>query len=580
MQSRSDKIRTAQTVDVQRYRLRIVMWVVAVIGVCIIFRLFSLQIVNSKVYKDRAQRQYVVPVGDVFDRGSIYFTSKNGSTAAAATIEDGFKAAVVPAQVTDPEYFYKEFSKILPLDHDTFLQKISKKSDPYEAIADRISSEQAAIITDAKLPGLTLYRQKWRVYPGGSLAAKVLGFVSFKGKDLVGNYGLEEYYNNVLSRDTSANYVNFFAEIFANVQSTVFTNTAANGDIVTSIEPTVQAQLETIVAEIRDKWDSEAVGAIVMDPFTGEIIAMAQVPTFDVNNFGSQKDMSIFKNPFSQNVYEMGSIIKPLVMAGAIDAKVVTPETSYIDKGSVTIADKVINNFDKKGRGRATMQDVLNQSLNTGMVFVEQKMGRQLFKEYLLNRFKIGEKTGVDLPSEASGLVANLKDNNDVNYANAAFGQGIATTPLSVVRGFAAIANGGYMVTPHLATAIINDSGTLQKTSFPKSQDAILQPETVSTMATMLTRVVDDGNHRGLPDYTVAAKTGTAQIAKPNGQGYYDDRNLHSFIGFFPATRPRFVLYLYNVYPKGGTFANVTLGDPFFEMVHFLTNYYSIPPDR
>jgi cell division protein FtsI/penicillin-binding protein 2 len=566
--------------SVQDKRLIIMMWVVITAGAIVVIRLFSLQVIDTKEYKDRAERQYVTPTGTVFDRGSIYFTSKDGTTVAAATIEDGFKAAIIPAQVTDPEAFFKAFSEIIPLDHTVFFQKIAKKNDPYEEIADHITSEQGASISALKLPGLTLYREKWRVYPGGSLAAKALGFVSYKGNSLVGNYGLEEFYNDVLSRTTSNSHVNFFAEIFANVQSTVFKNDTASGDVVTSIEPTVQAQLESVVSEIQTKWSSDAVGGIVMDPYTGEIIAMAQVPTFDLNSFGSEKDVGVYKNTFSQNVYEMGSIIKPLVMSSAVDAGVVTPQTSYFDAGFVKVGDKTINNFDKKGRGHATMQDVLNQSLNSGMVFVEQHMGQAMFSDYMLNRFKIGEKTGVDLPSEVTGLVGNLKHGNEVNFANAAFGQGIALSPLSIVRGFAVLANGGFMVTPHLATSIIGDDGSVHTLPFPKAADPILKPETVATMETMLTHVVDDGYHRGLPRYTVAAKTGTAQIAKPNGQGYYTDRNLHSLIGFFPATKPRFVLYLYNVYPKGGTFANVTLGDQFFSMVQFLTSYYAIPPDR
>ncbi len=145
-----------------------------------------------------------------------------------------------------------------------------------------------------------------------------------------------------------------------------------------------------------------------MDPHTGEIIAMAHVPTFDLNEYGKETDVSVYSNPFAQNVYEMGSIIKPLVMAAALDAHVVTPQTTYVDHGFVKVQDRTFNNFDKKGRGLATMQDVLNQSLNTGMVFVEQKMGKDTFKEYMLNRYHVGEKTGVDLPGERTFRDASI----------------------------------------------------------------------------------------------------------------------------------------------------------------------------
>jgi cell division protein FtsI/penicillin-binding protein 2 len=226
------------------------------------------------------------------------------------------------------------------------------------------------------------------------------------------------------------------------------------------------------------------------------------------------------------------------------------------------------------------MQDVLNQSLNTGMVFVEQHMGNAIFKEYMLDRFKLGQKTGVDLPGEINGIIGGLKDSNNVNFANAAFGQGVAFTPLSIVKGFAMLANGGYIITPHIATKIKQENGATRDLVYPKSEVPVLKSETVATMASMLTHVVDDGYHRGLTRYTVAAKTGTAQVAKPNGGGYYTDRNLHSLVGYFPATNPRYVVYFYNLYPKGAPFAILSLGDSFFEMIQFLGGYYDIPPDR
>jgi cell division protein FtsI/penicillin-binding protein 2 len=342
----------------------------------------------------------------------------------------------------------------------------------------------------------------------------------------------------------------------------------------------VQSQLEQAIARVQGTWGSDLVGGIIMDPYTGKIIAMAGMPTFDLNAYGDAKDPSVYNNPFAQNRYEMGSIVKPLVMAAAINEGVVTPTTTYNDSGSVTINGKTLNNFDKRGRGNnVSMQRVLNESLNTGMVFVEQKLGKEKFKDYIVGKYKLGEKTGVDIPGEVNGAVGSLKDNNDINYAAASFGQGIATSPINIVRGFAALANGGTMVTPHIADTIIEASGHETKIKYPEGA-RVLKPETISTITNMLVHVVDDGYHKGIPHYSVAAKTGTAQIARPDGTGYYTDRNLHSLIGFFPASNPRFVLYLFNVYPKGALFAIQTLGDPFFDMVQFMNNYYEIAPDR
>ena len=568
-----------QDAKIHRRRIRVLIGVIIAVGLLIVGRLFSLQILDQKAYKEKAQRQYLTPTNESFDRGSIYFTKKDGTTVAAATVASGFKLAIDPGKIGNAEALYAALNAIVPIDKDQFTIKAAKKTDPYEELAQRMTAEQAEAITKLGLPGVSVYRQKWRFYPGAELAAKAIGFVSYKGDELIGRYGLERYYNDVLTRGEHSFYVNFFAEIFANVQSTLFKNKTTTGDIVTTIEPTVQSQLETIIDRVQNKWSSDAVGGLIMDPRTGEIIAMAHVPTFDLNEYGKETDVSVYSNPFAQNVYEMGSIIKPLVMAAALDAHVVTPQTTYVDKGFVQVQDRTFSNFDKKGRGLATMQDVLNQSLNTGMVFVEQKMGKETFKDYMLNRYHVGEKTGVDLPGEINGITGGLKTPNDVNYASAAFGQGIATSPLSIVRAYASLANGGHLVTPHLAKEIQQENGITKTLEYPVGEE-FLSPETITTITNMMVTVVDKGYHRGLTHYTVAAKTGTAQMAKPDGSGYYNDRNFHSLIGFFPASNPRFVLYLFNNFPKGASFSSQTLADPFFEMVQFMTSYYELTPDR
>lgn len=566
----------------QRKRIRVIIGAVIGIGVIVVLRLFSLQVVHVKSYREKAERQYVTPAGGTFDRGNIYFSTKNEETVAAATVVSGFKVAIAPARIQDASLVADALAQQIPeFDREDFLTKAQKKRDPYEEVAWHISDVQADAITKLRLSGVSLYREKWRSYPGGSLAAQTIGFVSYKKDTLVGTYGLEEYYNDTLSRTSGESQVNFFAEIFANVESTLFKNTTTNGDIVTSIEPTVQTQLEQSVGRVASAWASDGVGALVMDPYSGEIVALAYTPTFDLNAFGSVKDFSIFSNPLTQYVYEMGSIIKPLVVAGALDKGVITPETTYTDyTGSVTVRDRTISNFDKKGRGVASIQTILDQSLNTGMVFIEGRMGHSTFKEYMLGKYRLGEKTGIDLPGESSGLVSNLSGTNDVNYATASFGQGIATTPINIVRGYAILANGGTLVTPHIGRAVLEESGATRTIPYPTTP-AVLKPETIQTITGMLVHVVDKSYNRAHPHYSVAAKTGTAQIARPDGAGYYTDRNLHSLIGFFPAYAPRFVIYFFNIYPKNNAqFAIQTLADPFFGMVEFLGNYYGIAPDR
>ncbi|HRH31385.1 MAG TPA: penicillin-binding transpeptidase domain-containing protein, partial [Candidatus Paceibacterota bacterium] len=215
------------------------------------------------------------------------------------------------------------------------------------------------------------------------------------------------------------------------------------------------------------------------------------------------------------------------------------------------------------------------------MVFVQQKMGNDLFAKYMKN-YKLGERTGIDLPNETSGLISNLTHNNDVELANAAFGQGIAITPVEAVRAFSSIANGGKMVTPHLASEIVLSSGLKKEVVFAEPI-AVLKPETAATISAMMTHVVDEamgGGIHKMEHYTIAGKTGTAQIAKESGGGYYSNKYLHSFFGFFPATNPKFLVFLFLRDPKGVDYASQTLIDPFFATAKFLLNYYNVPPDR
>jgi cell division protein FtsI (penicillin-binding protein 3)/stage V sporulation protein D (sporulation-specific penicillin-binding protein) len=554
---------------------------VSLIACLIVVRLFYIQVVHGKDFKEDADAQYTAPKSATVDRGTIFFQKKNGQNISAASQMSGFKMALVPDNIVDAEKTYNALSAIIALDKEEFMAKAAKKGDPYEELNVHLSREMANTIDTLKLGGVKLFQDKWRVYPANALAAQTIGFVAYKGDDLSGRYGLERYYNTTLSRTANGQYVNFFAEIFSNIQST-FENDVDEGDVVTTIEPSVQAELENQLAAVQKKWGAEMAGGIIMDPKTGAIYAMGKTPGFDLNDFSKVENPREFSNPFVENVYEFGSVIKPLVMGAAVDAKVITPSTSYFDAGSVVVKDRTINNFDRKGRGAGTtMQMVLDQSLNTGMVYVQQKMGNELFKNYM-QRYKLGERTGIDLPNETSGLVSNLTHNNDVELANAAFGQGIAITPVEAVRAFSSIANGGKMVTPHLASEIILSSGiTKQIETAPPVQ--VLSPETATTISAMMTHVVDEamgGGIHKMEHYTIAGKTGTAQIAKESGGGYYSNKYLHSFFGFFPASNPKFLVFLFLRDPKGVDYASQTLIDPFFATAKFLLNYYNVPPDR
>lgn len=566
-------------------RIRVISGVIVVVSLLFIGRLFVLQVVRGAEYTKDGEQQYVSTAGSLFERGTIYFTEKDGGQVSAATIQSTFLIAVNPQIVQDPESAYAQISEITPLEKIDFMAKATKTDDPYEIVLRGMDEETSRRVRALKIPGIFVYQENARFYPQGERAAHALGLVGQSKNDgdtFAGRYGLEKMYNDVLSRTDKNLYTNFFADVFSDIGDSLSEDTIPQGDIILSIEPTVQAALEKELRGIEEKWKSEAVGAIVIEPKTGRIVALGAVPTFDPNEPSKQSSSAVFSNPLVENVYEMGSIIKPITLAAALDEKVITPATTYNDKGSLVMNGKKIQNFDGKARGVVSMQEVLNQSLNTGVVFAMQKLGIDRFSSKMRS-FGLGERTGIDLPNEAAGLIKNLESTREIEHATASYGQGVALTPIQTVRALSVLANGGWLVEPHLVDYIQYPLGTKKEYEPKQAPVRVLQESTSDQISTMLQTVVDVALAHGtakLDTHTIAAKTGTAQIADEKGRGYYTDRYLHSFFGYFPAHDPRFLVFFYQKNPRGAQYASETLTTPFMNMAKFLINYYQIPPDR
>lgn len=565
-------------------RIRIITGVVLLLALILVFRLYQVQILDNDLWTAKAEKQYIHTKQDLYSRGSIFFTTRDGEKVSAASIRSGFLLALNPTQISDPQILCDKLEKYLTIPKEKCVDRASLKERTYVEIEMTLTDDVADEISALKIDGVSLYRNQWRYYPGGDLAAKVIGFVGYSDKTdgaISGKYGLERYYDDILFRDSEVRSVNLFAEIFSNLGDNSYKkNESRHGDIVTTIEPTVARMLDTVLLETNAKYNSDMTGAIIMDPKTGAIYAMDAVPGFNLNDH-STTTVEYFKNPLVESVYEFGSTIKALTMAAGLDSGVVNRNSTYYDAGSITLNTYTIRNYDHKGRGTVPMQEILNQSLNTGVAYIADKMGREKFRDYFMN-YKLGSETGIDQPSEIHGMVENLKLSRDVYYATASFGQGIALTPIATTRALATLGNGGYLVTPHLVSKIEYEDGTSKDIRYPEGAQ-VISKETSEEISTMLTIVVDKALGHGkysMPHHTIGAKTGTAQIANPNGGGYYEDKYLHSFFGYFPAYDPKFIVFMYTVQPKGVKYASETLTEPFMNITKFLINYYTIPPDR
>lgn len=570
-------------------RIRILLAAVCIWALVLAAKLYWIQIVKGEEYAAQADAQYTKPANTSFARGNIFFESKEGKKLSAATLNEGYTLVMNPVLLTSPDAAYEALSQYVKLDRTVFMEKAARAAlaDQYEELAKRLPRDIGIALGELALPGIKVVQETWRVYPGGELAAHTIGLVGFnESNDLAGRYGLERFYENTLNLNRAGTKINFFAELFADIKGSVKSSELSGsrqGDIIANIDPTIEDELEKVIKETQAQWGSDSIGGIIMDPKTGKVYAMAARPTFDPNNLKEVTDPRVFSNPLVENAYEMGSILKPLTIAAGLDSKAITPQTTYNDTGFMELNGKRIANYDGRARGTVPVQEILSQSLNIGAATVALKVGREDFSRYFLS-FGFGSLTGIDQPNETAGLVGNLKSGRDIEIATASYGQGIAFSPITTVRALSILANGGLLVKPLIAKGVEYTDGTTHEIESGESV-RVIQKESAEEVTRMLIEVVDKAISKNYPaikmeHYSIAAKTGTAQIADPQNGGYYGDRYLHSFFGYFPAYNPRFIVFLYQVHPKGAEYASQTLTDPFTRLAKFLINYYEIPPDR
>ena len=543
-----------------------------------VVRLVYLQILSHDDLSAKAEDQREFSSVLKAERGKIFLIDKFGNSSQLATNGSEYLVYAVPKDIENKEDFAKKISELLGVDYEVLLARVSKEEDPYEPIKQTITEEQKIEVDKLGLSGIGFRESKGRIYPSGALASHVSGFLSTKKAKGIGQYGIEEFYNTELSgkegfvsgqKDSLGTNI-----IDENAQSFL----AIGGDyIFLSLDPNVQFKIEDELKKAVEKWNAESGSVIVMETSTGRILGMANYPNFDPNRYSSIDDIDVFRNKSVSSQYEPGSVIKPITMAMGIDEGVITENTKYEDKGFLSISGYTIRNYDGKVHGENTMTEVLVKSLNTGTVFVAEKIPKDKFLEYIQN-FGFGTKTGVDLPVEAKGDIRNLVTQREINFATASFGQGIAVTPLQMISAISAIANDGVLVKPHVVDQIFHANGSKE---YVESEEVrrVISEETAETVQKMLVSVVENGFDRAkIPGYFVAGKTGTAQIPSSDGKGYSEE-TIHSFVGFAPAYDSRFSLLMKLEKPQDIRFASETLTTPFRDIMTYLLNYYEVTPD-
>lgn len=559
---------------------------VAFVFICFLFvvcgllwQLYRIQVHDHALWSDRAKKQRLSSFDLKAERGEIFLHDNEGIYPLAVNREY-MAVYVVPREVHDAKEVARELSVILNKDEEEILRRLSDRTDPFEMIKHRLNDDEVANIRKLSLKGVSLLPEKYRYYPAENLASHIVGFAGLGEQGGAGGYGIEASFDSELKgkfsrvheeRDAGGRWISL---------SNSRVDVPDHGDVLTlTLDRVIQHETEKIVQEYREKHEADAMTAIVMEPTTGRILALANAPDFNPNKYSETEDLSLFLNPAVSSTYEPGSVMKPITMAIGIDEKKVSSTTEYVDTGSVTESGYTVKNSEEKVYGRSTMTKVLENSINTGMIFVERAVGHKVFTERL-KRFGFGEKTGVKLPAELGGNLHNLSDFRiGIQFYTAAYGQGITVTPLQMVTAYAALANGGMLMRPQIVENVRHADGSAESIS-PEEVRRVISKETSETIGHMLRSVVVSGHGKraDVPGYEVVGKTGTAQVARTDGRGYEEGKNIGSFVGYAPRENPRFVILIKVDNPKDVQWAESSAAPAFGQLMRFLLEYARIEP--
>ena len=557
------------------WRFRFIFVSILFLFFIVVLRLFYWQVIRAQELSIMGQLQYGKIIMTTPKRGEI----KTSDNFPVATNKVTYRVFANPKEIRDIKETSLKLSQALDIKEASVSANLNLNLF-WVSIAENINPEKREEIEKLKLPGVGFEQQFTRFYPEGSMAAQLIGFV---GRDDLakskGYFGVEGYYDMLLKgREGKAIQVHdaFGRPILAKLSS--ISNQIDGSDLMLTIDRSAQFLVERILKDGIEKYGAESGMVGVINPKTGEILAMASFPNFDPMDYEIYSE-ALYKNPFISDTYEPGSTFKPLVMSAALNSKLVTPKTKCpICAGPVSIGGYDIHTWNDKYNKDINMVDVIIHSDNTGMVYVAQKLKVDGMIEYL-KKYGIGDLTGIDLQGEVS---PGLKPKNlwyPVDLATTGFGQGISITPIELLSAISAIANKGKRMQPHVVSAIQNSDGSNIKI-VPKSLGSPISEETAKVMTEIMVNAVDKGeaSWARLKGYRIAGKTGTASIPIA---GHYDPtQTIASFVGFAPANDPKFAMIVIFHKPQSSIYGAETAAPVFFKIAKDLLIYYQIPPNE
>jgi cell division protein FtsI/penicillin-binding protein 2 len=548
-------------------RIRLLLAVFVLVFAGTLARAVWLQGISGAALGRTAQRQQQEIQSIPATRGTIY--DRDGVRLAIG--EQATTVYADPRQVTDAIAVASAAQKIFgkqAVDGAALLEQLRDKSRSFVYVARKADPDKAAAFVKKGFDGINDYPEERRAYPQHTVAAPLLGFA---GVDNDGIAGLEFGFDKLL-RGTPGEQT-IVRDPFGRVIDTLSSTPEKEGsDVFLTIDHTIQADAESVLRRTVQQWGAKSATAIVLDPRNGEILAMAQAPTYDANNF-ARSNPELTRNRAVTDAYEPGSTFKLVTVSGALSQGIVSPSTRFTLPYSIHVADRVIHDAEERGTETLSVAQILAQSSNVGVVTLAEKLGSGPLMDWM-DRFGFGHQTGVDYPGESPGIVLPLDKWSGSTIGNVPIGQGVAVTPVQMAAAYAAIANGGVWVQPHLVEKVAG-----HKLPKPKTR-RILMPSVNSEVSQMLSNVVADGTgvEAQIAGYHVAGKTGTAQVPDPRG-GYTPGKYVASFVGFVPASKPRLVVLVKVQEPSGAIWGGTVAAPAFAEIARFCLQYLEIPPD-